>query len=83
MKEGLDFETKKMVIGFALAILGIVLLIFAVVISAVIFPIGIPIGLLTAIGGISSAWTGGKMIVGQFTSSGSIESPKSRKKKTR
>jgi small neutral amino acid transporter SnatA (MarC family) len=83
MKEGLDFETKKMVIGFALAILGIVLLIFAVVISTIIFPIGIPVGLLTAIGGISSAWAGGKMISGQFTGSGSIESPRSRKKRIR
>ena len=72
-----------MVIGFALAILGIVLLIFAVVISAIIFPIGIPVGLLTAIGGIASAWTGGRMVIGQLTGSGSIESPRSRKKKLR
>jgi hypothetical protein len=64
--QSLDMETKKMVIGFGLAVLGFALIVFAVVISAVIFPIGIPIGLITAIGGIASAWTGGKMVIKQL-----------------
>jgi small neutral amino acid transporter SnatA (MarC family) len=81
MKEGLDFETKKMVIGFSLAILGIVLLIFAVAISAIIFPIGIPVGLLSAIGGVASTRAGSRMIFDQSTSSARSESPKSRKKR--